>query len=353
LMNKAKNFGAFTKAMEMQAVPLFNTVYADDAGNIMIHSGGKVPKRDMNLDWKPPIKAATSDYMWQEIMPYSSLPHVENPECGYVYNANNTPLHCTGDTCEWNEHFPGVQTFMYNRGERFEHLMQEHNGPFTEADLKRIKYDMSYHPDGSYAQRFDTLFNLDPSKYPDIADAIEKMKAWSKTGVKDDPHAALALVVHDELGKEVGMPFGFLMIRNARIKEAEAVSALRKAKKFLVKKHGSLDIPLGNVQRIIRGEKSLPAHGLKEVPRATDIKLHDKRKGVYKVTGGDGYIQIARFGNGKPEIRSVNIYGASNRPESPHFSDQMEMFNAHEFKAMPLERSEVEKMAERVYHPGQ
>ncbi|TNF28391.1 MAG: acylase, partial [Bacteroidetes bacterium] len=114
-MNKAKNFGEFTEAMKMQAVPLFNTVYADKDGNIMLHSGGKVPKRNPRLNWKSPITANTSDYRWEEILDYGQLPHVENPECGYVYNANNTPLECTGDSCNWNEYFPGLQTFMYNR----------------------------------------------------------------------------------------------------------------------------------------------------------------------------------------------------------------------------------------------
>lgn len=351
-MNKSKNFGEFTQAMEMQAVPLFNTVYADDVGNIMLHSGGKVPKRDPKLDWTPPITANTSDYRWTEIMPYSSLPHVENPECGYVFNANNTPLNCTGDSCEWYQPFPGVQTFMYNRGERFDYLLKEHQGKFSEDDLKRIKYDMAYQPGGEYEQHFDTLYHLDETKYPDIADAISLLKSWDMTGHAESKEAALALVVHDVLAEKNNAPFAFLMLRKAKVTEKDAVFAIRKAKKFLLKKHGTLEVPLGNIQRMIRGDKSLPAHGLKEVLRATDTHLHDKKKGIFKVKGGDGYIQIARFSKDGPEIRSINIYGASNRPDSPHYADQMEMFNNHEFKSMPMDREGVERMAERIYHPG-
>lgn len=353
LMNKAKNFGEFTKAMKMQAVPLFNTVYADKDGNIMLHSGGKVPKRDPKLNWKAPITANTSDYRWTDILDYRQLPHVENPECGYVYNANNTPLECTGDSCNWNEYFPGLQTFMYNRGERFKYLMEGHKGKFTEEDLDRIKYDFSYHPDGIYEKKFAALYNLDESKYPDIADAIQKLKKWDRKGNVDNVDAALAMVTHDFLRLAANAPFAIYMVRRAYLDEETAVEAVRKAKKLLLKTHGTLDVPLGDVQRLIRGDKSLPAHGLREVPRATDTKLHDKKKGIYKVTGGDGYIQVARFGKDGVEVRSINALGASNHPDSPHYNDQMEMFTDHEYRQIYFEKDKLEQSAERVYHPGE
>jgi acyl-homoserine-lactone acylase len=104
---------------------------------------------------------------------------------------------------------------------------------------------------------------------------------------------------------------------------------------------------------LIRGDKSLPAHGLREVPRATDTKLHDKKKGIYKVTGGDGYIQVARFGKDGTDIRSINAFGASADPDSPHYTDQMEMFTNHEYRKIHFEREKLEKAAERIYHPGE
>lgn len=353
LMNKAQNFGEFSKAMEMQAVPLFNTIYADKDGNIMLHSGGKVPKRDPKLNWTAPITANTSAYKWTDILDYNQLPYVENPECGYVYNANNTPLECTGDSCNWNEYFPGLQTFMYNRGQRFKYLMEEHDGTFTEEDLDRIKYDMKYHPDGIYEAKFAAMFNLDESKYPDIADAIQKLKQWDRNGNADNKDAALAMVVHDFLRKEINGPFALLMIRQENLSEEMAVDAIRKAKKLLLKTHGTLEVELGKVQRLIRGDRSLPAHGLREVPRATDTKLIDKKKGIYKVTGGDGYIQVVRFGKDGTDIRSINAYGASNHKDSPHYNDQMEMFTNHEYRKIHLDMETLKANAERVYHPGE
>ena len=56
---------------------------------------------------------------------------------------------------------------------------------------------------------------------------------------------------------------------------------------------------------------------IREVPRAADGVLYDKKKGIYRVKGGDGYIQIVRYSKDKgAEILSVNAYGASDRPDS-------------------------------------
>lgn len=352
-MNKATDLESFKTALKMQALPLFNVVYADKDGNIMMHSAGKIPDRDPKLDWKLPIKANTSAYKWEKIIPFERMPHSENPDCGYVFNANNTPLHCTGDSCNPHLSFPGLQTFEYNRGEVFASLFRGHKGKFSEADVEGFKYNTSYHANGSYADRFGALYTLDATKYPDIADAIAKLKQWNKQGEADNRDAALAMVVHDQLRKAADVPFGLMMIRKHRITEPEAVAAIRDARKFLLKTHGSLDIPLGNVQRLQKGNVSLPAHGLREVPRAADAVLYDKKKGLFRITNGDGYIQKVRFSKEGPTIESINAFGASQHPESKHHTDQMELFTKEQYKPMTFDRATIERNAERVYHPGE
>ena len=49
----------------------------------------------------------------------------------------------------------------------------------------------------------------------------------------------------------------------------------------------------------------------------------------------------------------MNCYGASNRPESPHYTDQMEMYARQKLKVMTLDKEAVLRGAERVYHPGE
>lgn len=353
-MNKAKNLEEFTEILKMQAIPQYNTVYADADGSILMHSMGKIADRDPKLDWTQPITSSDPAYKWDKLVPFEKLPYIANPECGYVFNANNTPLNATGEGCEDEDFFNGLQTFTYNRGERLNHLFQEHEGKFSEEDLDRIKYDTKFHPDGEYEKHFKAMFELDEVKYPDIADAIQKIKAWDRGGEIDNPHAALIMVVHENLRHMANGPFALLMIRKQPVTEEMAVSAIRDAKKFFMKKHRTMDMRLGAIQQFMRGDKRVEAHGLREVLRATDTHYKDKKNGIFKAAGGDGYIQIARFSKDEgAQIRSVNVYGASDRPESPHYDDQMEMFRDHEYKNVPLTREGVDKMAERTYYPGE
>lgn len=350
-MNKARNRAEFEQALKMEAIPMFNVIYADRENNILMHSGGQIPLRDPGLNWNQPVAGTSSAYKWEKLLPYDRKPTVWNPECGYVYNANNSPLHCTGALCEWNDYFVGLQLFHYNRGERFKDLMENHTGKFTDADVHRIKYDKHYGLNGSYADRFAVLFSLDSEKHPKIRREIETVKRWSLGGEVEDTNAALLMVTHKMLAKKLNSPFGFLMIRREKIEEPLAAWALQKAGHFLMRKHGSLNPPLGQVQRHIRGNVSLPAGGVSEVPRATDSKLWDKQRGVYRVTGGDGYIQVAKFSASGTEIRSVNAYGASAHPGSVHFTDQMELFVHEKTKPMTLNREEVFRQAVKIYHP--
>mgnify|MGYP006157809509 CR=1 FL=1 len=108
---------------------------------------------------------------------------------------------------------------------------------------------------------------------------------------------------------------------------------MRESKKFLLKTHGTTDVTLGTIQRHIRGNINIPADGLREVNRAADAKLYDKKLGIFRIESGDGYIQIVRYSKDQgAEILSVNAYGASDHPDSQHYTDQMEMFTNEEFK---------------------
>ena len=135
--------------------------------------------------------------------------------------------------------------------------------------------------------------------------------------------------------------------------ETDLIEAVRYAKKFLLKHHGSINVPLGNVQRHVRGDVSIPASGLREVARAADAKLYDKKKGLYKIGSGDGFMHMVKFAkNEVPEVYSINAFGASSKPNSPHYTDQMQMFQNEEFRKMTFDKNEILKRAEKVYNPG-
>lgn len=351
-MNKAQNFAQFEQAIKMQAIPLFNIIYGDADGTIFWQSGGIIPIRPKPEYWKQPLDGTTSAVVWQHLLPYEKKPSLLNPECGYVFNCNETPFNTSGEQCNWQGDFTGCQRFMYNRGERLGELFKQHPGKISWQQFYDWKFDKHYCRDSSYAKKFAMLYNLDAQKYPDIADCITRLKNWDLNGDVNSLGASLAMLVHERLLKQYKWPFAMFMIRKELLSEADAVNSLRYARHFLMKTHGTIDVKLGDLQRLIRGNVNLPASGLREVLRAADPKLYDKKKGIYRIQSGDGYIQLNKYSQQGAEVFSVNAYGASAHAESPHYTDQMEMFEAGKFKQMSFDKNTVLKTAERIYHPG-
>ncbi len=76
------------------------------------------------------------------------------------------------------------------------------------------------------------------------------------------------------------------------------------------------------------------------------------KNGLPKIIAGDAYICFVRYPKkGLPLIESVNTLGASTHPGSLHFNDQEEMFLNQQTKPMTLDKQQVLKTAERIYHP--
>jgi len=351
-MNKAENFAEFETALKMEAIPLFNIMYADVDGNVFYESGFQMPLRDSTLNWHLPITANTSAYRWHKLVPYEMKPKLLNPSCGYLYSCNQTQYAVSGKGCEWKGAYPGIQQFNYNRGERFGEMLEVVKGKFTWQNFLDVKFDKHYSLSGTYARNFKTLYTLDEKKYADISDVILKLKKWDFNGDIENREAAIAMILHSRLMKEWKVPFAFLTIKKEPMQEQNLVTQLRATKKFMLNKYGTVDVKLGDIQKQIRGNVSLPASGLREVPRAADSKLVDKSKGVWRITSGDGYIQMNKYSKSGVEISSINAYGASAHPESKHYTDQMELFGKEQFKKISFDWEDTKRNAEKIYHPG-
>ena len=125
---------------------------------------------------------------------------------------------------------------------------------------------------------------------------------------------------------------------------------MAEAKAELLKNFKTTDLTLGEVQKLVRGDKALALPGLPDVLAAMYTVPY--KNGVRKGAAGESYIQLVKFRKGKmPEIESVINYGASNRKGSPHYDDQMELFLNQKTKKMTLDKGEIIKNAERVYSP--
>jgi acyl-homoserine-lactone acylase len=154
----------------------------------------------------------------------------------------------------------------------------------------------------------------------------------------------IRLMKQEHLGTEV-------FRHGLQLEEERLVEALRYAKKHMLKHFGRLDPRYGQVMRHRRGDKDLALWGFPDVMGAMLGKF--EADGRLKGRRGESHIILARLSEEGVQLRAVNEYGTSNKPGSPHYSDQMELFANQETRPVTMKREALERNAERIYHPGE
>ena len=355
-MNKAQNFTQFKKTLDMVALPGMNIVYADRYDTIYYLNNAMFPLRDPEFDWVGMLPGNTSKTLWNEFHPVEDIVQSLNPPSGYVYNSNNTPFHCTApeDNPDPADYDPtmGNSFVDNNRSYRFQELIKNYD-KVSYADIKEIKYDMAYPNDSIYLfyiRNINQLFKLDPKKYPSIAESITLLKDWDKNSNIESVGASLFVLSFKYLHKIASTKYHFPSVQY--YEDEVFVKAIKHAQSHLKQHFGTIQVPLGELQRIVRGEKDFPIRGLPDV--LSTMYTKSWKKGRYKAFLGDSYIQFATFpkGGGLPILESCHSYGASNKKESEHYDDQIPLFINQKLKPMTLDRETVFKNAAKVYSPG-
>ncbi len=354
-MDKARNWEEFKDALDMQAIPSTNIVYADKKDNIFYISNGKIPIRDSSYQWRKVLPGDTSATYWDEAY-YSldSLPQVLNPESGFVFNTNNSPFnasHPDDDPIETDlNNVLGFQDedLYNNRSQRFLNLMMTED-TLSYQEFKSIKFDRTY-PDTLMTPEITNLeliLNLDPDNHPELSDAITQLRQWNRNTDPDNLDAALFFFTYDALREHLNGEGRFY--RGGKITEAEAVTALSTAKTKMIEKYGSTHKALGEIQRHIRGGVNLPLGGGPDVLAA--MYWQETEDGQYKGVAGESYILLAQFSENGVAIETINAYGTSAEADRPHFTDQMEMYVRQELKTMSLDIDKAFAEADTIYHP--
>jgi acyl-homoserine-lactone acylase len=186
---------------------------------------------------------------------------------------------------------------------------------------------------------------LSPADHPDIADVLSIYQQWDRKTDTGSQGAAVFKILYDYVVLKMKI-WPDKILNNSQI-----IESLNHVRNYQVKYFGRTGITLGDLQKHVRGEKEYPSWGIPDV--LTAMYSSDYRNGRLKVRAGESYIELVRFPqDGLPIIESVNCYGASNRKDSPHFDDQMEMFLNKQTKPMSLEKEKVLREAKIIYHPG-
>ena len=355
-MGRAASLDQFIQALKMQAIPCTNIVYADREHNIMYLSNGRFPEREPRYNWREIMPGNDHKLLWDDrVVPLDSLPQVVNPASGFVFNTNNSPFSSTDSVSNptykeahaiYGYQEPNIEN---NRSLRFLELIAEYD-QLTYADFKNIKYDVQYPQQLQQPaiMNLELVLQLVAEEHPDLKEAIIMLNTWNRRCDKSNTTAPLFLLTLHFLNTELKESERY--IRGGSITIDDAIKAIKAASDELTKVHGTLAVPLSKVMRHSRGEVNLPLDGGTDVLAA--IYGSPQEDGSYRATAGESYIQLVRFSQDTlPIIETINAFGSSAEPDSPHYTDQMELFAAQKLKPMTLSLEEVKAQSVRRYHP--
>ncbi len=133
-LNRARNYEEFVAAISFFDCPAQNFVFADTAGDIAIWHNGKFPLRWHEQgryinDGRDPA------YDWQGWIPRAQVPHVKNPERGFVSSANQNATDLN------YPYYLGWDYAAFERGARINEYLAAKSG-FTPQDMMNLQNDV-------------------------------------------------------------------------------------------------------------------------------------------------------------------------------------------------------------------
>ena len=323
-MGKARNFTEFKEAMRIHAIPMFNTGYADREGKIYYVYNAKIPRRDPRYDWRKILPGESKQALWYKYVPFDRLPHVYDPLEGFIQNCNSSPYLATGSRVDASKPLPdwaGIETHQTNRALRALETFGI-DPSITRDEFFEYKYDVEYSRESILAGvRNRYIQDMSDQDVPDLKPALDLIKDWNLRADSTNTAAALAIL---------SLPNAF-KIDNLKYDQDSITVELKKTIKYLNETFGRIDVPLGQVLRLVRGNTSLPLAGGPGLLRAIYFREKDN---TYQGFAGDCYIQAVEWG---PEEQlnawSIHQYGSATQDHtSKHYDDQARLFSKQEMK---------------------
>jgi penicillin amidase/acyl-homoserine-lactone acylase len=348
-MMRAETLEDFEAALRLGAMGNTNRIVATREGRIARYYVARMPARpaEADVDWSGVLPGDRSDLIWTGFEPFDALPHMIEPQAGYVLDANHSPFQVTltdedPDSSAYPDRF-GIETGMTNRGLRATELMAGFD-LISRDDLLGVKYDGLYDPE-SFAGRLQARMASMVWDEP-ASEAAALVASWDRATDLENRAAAVSVVTALELFDAAESVDG--------LSDDQIRAALDRAAAILLRHHGRIDPTWAEVNLLHRGDQSVALAGGPDTLRAVNSVV-DEETGTLNMVSGDGLHMLVEWAPGAefPDVFAVHQFGASNDPASPHFTDQMDAFAAQQLRRVPMQEAEVRAEAAVIYRPGE
>ena len=372
---KKSNDEEFTEMMNIRTNSSNNTVYADADGTIAYYHGNFIPKRNEKFDYTQPVDGSDPETDWNGLHELKDNIIVKNPPNGWIQNCNSTPFTSAAEYSPKKEDYP---EYMYSFPENFRGMhaipLLKKADDLTLDSLIELAYD-------TYLPGADLLITglLDAStkatvKTQEAKDAIALLKKWDFRVSETSVGMTLAQFYINAYYKSGKIP---TMEGNKRISRLGAFDYMSKtsapkerlevfqiALDNLKEAFGSWQTPWGEFNRYQRNDGEIfqefddskpsiavgMASSLWGALASFGTRFGEDTKRQYG-TSGNSFVAVVEFGD-KVKAKSMLAGGQSSNPDSPHFDDQAQRYADGLFKDVAYYREDVEKRAEKTYHPG-
>lgn len=353
-MNKAQNLQDFQNALKMHAAALFNVIYVDRFHNIYYHHLGLIPIRKKGYDWNHAVPGNSSQLLWNEYYPLEKLPHYLNPDCGYLFNTNNTACFASCDYNNLNindfDQTMGLECYINNRAQRLFELIQSLD-KISWEDFLKIKYDICFSFNSAFIKALRNFWDINPHKFKDLSSVITQMQNFDFCFTRESKTAPFwGLMLAFVLDKK-GYGSYEVMSGSMEFSESDYIQGIRFALTHLKKYFKTTEIPWQDLFRHRRGKIDLPFQGGPEVLAAAFPKM--QKDGRLKNVAGESLIMLVDYNPTDASYKAftINAYGSSAEPNSPHYTDQMEMYTNQKTRYVLQGFENQKKFASKIYSP--
>jgi acyl-homoserine lactone acylase PvdQ len=357
-MAKAHSRSQFEAALaQLDAYPA-NLVIGGADGTIMFIRPGRIPIRAPGVDPKHTLDGNHSTTAWRGIHSYADALKLINPPEGYLANTNVSPDMMFPASPLKPADYPTYFAFepgqTNSRQRRLIELLDGRAG-LTLEDARAIAVDETI-PDARAWGAAIASAVRDPSRTlaaqrPELHPFLEDLQAFDGAFSKEsrgaldyyelrtilrDKHGAAA----DALGEAIATGHVLSADQQGLLLEASV-----EAEQHLRKLYGRTDLAWGDVHRVGRGGVDLPVGGglsMHDASLRAFFFSTDPVTGKERLIGGQRVPFLVHFTAGGVECYALQLWGISDDPASPHYSDQARFASDKILRRIPQSRETLQ-----------